>query len=347
MTNYTLTFEPSQKQGNFPQGVSIRDAALELGILIESPCAGLGFCGKCKVKIPDGAGPVTAAERVKLTQDELDSNVRLACQATLQSDITCVIPQENQVLPEQISVAGLQGHFPLNPDVQAISLNVPKPQLSDKYFLWEALQQELQKSGYSQVQPTLVNLTQLQKASSQSSGEFTVVMFQEELLEITTENVQTNLYGIAIDIGTTTVVMKLLELKTGKVLGVRSAENRQYQYGADVISRLNYVESHDDGLHQLHNLIIGQLNDLTETLTTLTGISQAQIYSAVITGNTVMQHLFLGINPLSLASAPYYPVFQGSVITAASALDLQFKPTHESGPSQTSPRSLVGTSQAF
>jgi len=341
MATCSITFQPAKKHGVFPRGISFRDAALEVGILIESPCGGLGSCGKCKVIIPEGAGGLTASEYEQLTQNERNKNVRLACQATVREDATCIIPQESQVLPEQISIEGIQGHFPLQPDVQAVTLSLSKPALSDKYFLHEAVQEQLTQSGHQKVTPSLEALSRLQELAERSPDGISVILYQDEILEITSGGIEQSLYGVAIDIGTTTVVLKMLDLRTGEVLGVQSAENQQKRFGADVISRLEFVGSQSDGLQYLHYEILEQLNVSLETLSNEANINQEQIYAAVITGNTVMQHLFLGINPKTLASAPYYPVFQGPVVARSSDLGLNL---HSNAYFYTSPNlaSFVG-----
>lgn len=341
MTPCSITFHPAKKHGGFPQGISFRDAALELGILVESPCGGLGSCGKCKVIIPEGAGELTVSEYEHLTQNERNKNVRLACQATILNDTACIIPEDSQVLPEQISIEGMQGHFSLRPDVQAVTLSLPEPALSDKYFLQEALQDELHKSGHQQVTLSLKALGRLQEIAETSPDEISVILYEDKILEITSGEMKRLLYGVAIDIGTTTVVLKMLNLCTGEVLGVQSAENKQKRFGADVISRLEFMGSQPDGLQHLHDEILEQLNELLDILSAEAEVNRKQIFSAVVTGNTVMQHLFLGINPKTLASAPYYPVFQGPVIARSSELGLNL---HSNAYFYTSPNlaSFVG-----
>jgi len=322
MSDSKVTFQPSKKHGVFPRGSSFRDAALELGIVVESPCGGLGGCGKCKVIIPDGGGEFTVSERTQLTEQELAENIRLACQATIQEDTVCIIPEESQVLPEQISVEGVRGHFPLRPDLHSITLSLPKPQLSDKYFVWEALREKLGRSEHRPILPSLEVLEQLQRVSTKSHDEISAVLYQDRLLQVTSGDNQFPLYGIAIDIGTTTVIVTLFDVQSGELMGVQSAENAQKQFGADVISRLEFAVSHSNGLQQLHYAIFEQINELLEKLSDEAEIQQENIYLAVITGNTVMQHLLLGINPETIASAPYYPVFQGPITTRASDVGL-------------------------
>ena len=244
--------------------------------------------------------------------------IRLSCQALIQGDCTCTILPESRAAGDQILEHGLSSDFPLDPDCTKLALNVAPPRLGQKYFDFEAVLQAVSGQwSAGTVQPSLSVIRTVPTVLRASDHHVTAVLDQNRLLVLEPGDTSSRLYGLAVDIGTTTVVAKLIDLRTGEVCAVSSALNAQEAYGADVITRTKYLIEHPGGLDLLHRLIIEQINRLAEDLCNKAGIQASEIYRAVLVGNTIMQHLAVGVDPRHLAAAPYTPAFQGPVTIQA------------------------------
>ncbi|MDZ7291534.1 MAG: ASKHA domain-containing protein [candidate division KSB1 bacterium] len=323
MPEHKILFLPGKKTAYFDEGITFLDAALELGIIIESTCAGIGTCAKCKVNIKDGVSPPSKIEEQLLTPQELGKGVRLSCQARLIGDSICVVPPESQIFGDQIMIEGRRGHFPLNPDIKKILVKVPPAELGEKYFDFERFLLQLRKKGVAISRYPFQAVREIADLLRSHDYQVTAVVDQSDLLAIEAGDTTRTMYGVAFDIGTTTVAAKLLDLNTGQVVAVASALNPQKKYGADVISRINHIVEHPGGLELLHRLIIKQMNELLAQLCAQAEISPKDIYKLCLVGNTVMQHLVLNIDPRNLAYMPYTPVFQGPAMLNAKELGLK------------------------
>ncbi len=327
MAEHKITFLPHKKSGFFEKGISIRDAALELGILIESDCAGIGTCAKCKVNVKDGVSSPSQVEKNLLARHELDKGVRLSCQAQIAGNSLCVIPPESQPMAGQILTSGMVGQTTLDPDIKKVLLNVPSSRLGEKYFDFEKVLNLLGQKGHLIRNYDFQIVRNLPELRHGDENAFTAVIDQEELLAIESGDTSDSLYGVAVDIGTTTVAAKLLNLNTDEVLAVISAANPQSAHGADVVSRIKYIVEHPGGLKRLNRLIIKLINGLLTSLIENAGIRATKIYKLTLAGNTVMQHIALNIDPRNLAYSPYTPVFQGPVTLKAKSLGIEINPT--------------------
>jgi uncharacterized 2Fe-2S/4Fe-4S cluster protein (DUF4445 family) len=323
MPEHKILFLPSRKTAHFESGTTFRDAALELGIVIESTCAGIGTCAKCKVNIKEGVCSPAKVEEQLLTPQELAKGVRLSCQARLTGDSICVVPQESQIFGDQIMTEGRKGRFALDPDVKKILVQVPPAELGEKYFDFEKLLAQLQQRGRRISQYDFHAVRSIAPLLRDNDYRLTAVVDQGHLLALEAGDTTQTLYGVAVDIGTTTVAAKLLNLHSAEVVAVASALNPQKAYGADVISRINYIVEHPGGLELLHRLIIKQMNELITQLCVKAEIQPENIYKLAVAGNTVMQHIVLNIDPRHLAYKPYTPAFQGPATLAAKALGLK------------------------
>ena len=326
MSDHKILFLPGKKTAHFEAGTAFRDAALELGIIIESACAGLGTCAKCKVNIKDGVTPPATVEEQLLTPPELAKGVRLSCQARLTGDSVCIVPQESLTFGDQIMTEGKTGRFTLNPDLKKICVYVPPAELGEKYFDFEKFLAQLQQRGCYVSRFNFSAVRKIAGLLRNHDYKITAVVDQEHLLTIEAGDTTAILFGVAFDIGTTTVAAKLLNLHNGEVAAVASALNPQRAYGADVIARVNYIVEHPGGLELLHRLIIKQMNELLAQLCASAAIQSKNIYKLPVAGNTVMQHIALNIDPRNVAYTPYTPVFQGPATLDAKELGLQIHP---------------------
>ncbi len=323
---HKIKFIPYNKSGYFEHGITVRDAALELGIIIESDCAGIGSCAKCKVEIKEGANPPTTVEQQLFTIQELKKGMRLACLSSITDDSLCLVRTAPNPGDEKIMTDGLLGEVHLNSDIQKVLVKINPSQLGEKYFDFEQLIETLQQQGYTISNYNFQITKDLSRVLRIKDCFVTAVIDQEYLLAVEPGDTTQILYGVAVDIGTTTVAIKLVDLVTGDVIAVNSAGNPQAAYGSDVVSRLNYIIQHPGGLKRLNQLIIKLINGLIKNLTDEAGIKLDEIYKVVLAGNTVMQHIALNIDPRNLAHKPYTPAFQGPATVDAKSLGIKINP---------------------
>ena len=323
MAEYKIHFLPGKKSACFEEGINFRDAALELGLIIESTCAGIGTCAKCKVIIQEGANPPTKVEDLLLTPKDIAKGVRLSCQALLRGDSVCTIPQESQLFKDQIITEGTKGVFPLEPDTRKLFIQLHAPQLGEKYFDFERLLAALQVGSDEKIHYNFHLTRKIASLLRDNDFEVTAILDQNNLLSVEPGDTSNLLYGIAVDIGTTSIASKLINLTNGETIAVTSALNPQRTYGADVISRINYVVEHKGGLELQHRLVIKEINKLIAKLCADAEIKSKNIYKITVAGNTVMQHILLNIDPRNLAYSPYTPVFQGPLTIAAEEIGIE------------------------
>jgi uncharacterized 2Fe-2S/4Fe-4S cluster protein (DUF4445 family) len=322
MSEYQILFLPARQSSSFEEGTTFLDAALELGILIESTCAGLGDCAKCRVVIPSGATPPGSVEERLLTPQELEKGVRLSCQARVSSKGVCLVPETSRLVGDQIMVEGYRGALTFKPDLRKVHCTLDRPELGMKYFDAEELGRRLGVPVNSNLR-AVRDLPGLLQAHDYS---VTAVIDQDRLIGVEGGDTTARCYGVAVDIGTTTVATKLVDLCQGRVAGVASALNPQKSYGADVVSRIHYCIEHEGGLELMHRLIVRQISELIGKLCTQAGIESTEVYKISVAANTVMQHFFLKIDPRSVATMPYAPAFQGPITVGAAELGIPINP---------------------
>ncbi|RMD97461.1 MAG: DUF4445 domain-containing protein, partial [Calditrichaeota bacterium] len=252
MAEFRIRFLPGRKSAVFEKGITLRDAALALGILIESDCAGIGTCGKCKVEVKGKLNPPTAVEKKLLSRQELQKGIRLSCQALLVNPCTVIVPQSSTSIGDQIlTESGLQ-QTPLNPDIRKVRVELPEHRLGEKYFVFEQLLTALRQKNILVAHFPLSAVRDLTQWLQQGKRTLTAVIDQNQLLAFEPGNTTDVLFGVAIDIGTTTLAAKLIDLTRGDVQAVASAVNPQRAHGADVIARIHYTIEHAGGLKQLN-----------------------------------------------------------------------------------------------
>ncbi len=323
MSEYKVLFFPNKQKSFFEQGTTLRDAAMQLGIVIESTCGGKGTCGKCRVIVKDSVSPLAESERLLLSAQEIAEGVRLSCQAYVQGETVVIIPIESRAFGDQIITEGIKGKFHLDPDIRKILIKMPEHRIGEKYFDYESIMKVLADRTIQIQQASLDTIRRIPHIVREANGRITAVVDQERLLTIEPGDTTDALYGVAIDIGTTTVVVKLVDITTGHTIAVTSALNPQKAYGDDVVSRVNYGIEHPNGLELLHRSIIGLLNELITEACGKAGISVRRVYKLTVVGNTVMNHLALGIDPRHIAFMPYTPVVRGPLTVPTKELGIE------------------------
>ncbi len=270
---------------------------------IETPCGGKGTCGKCLVRVEgDGASGVTEIEKKKLSETELARGFRLACSTRITGDITVTLNDKSGHIVILEDSTDFQEH--LNPCIKKKYVSLSKPTLEDQRDDLKRLRDELNLPDH---RITLKEIGKLPLLLRDNGFSATAVYNDAQILTVEQGNTEDINYGLAVDIGTTTVVVYLLDMSSGKKIGVASGLNVQKSYGQDVIARINHTMTDDQGLETLHNGIIGQLNELIDSLVATHKIDRKSIYSMTIAGNSTMMHLAAGIPPKNIAAAPFIP----------------------------------------
>lgn len=301
MTQHKVKIIPDNIEMLVEDNTPLKELFTEKGINFEFPCGGLGVCKRCKVKVVKGD-----------SHEEV-----LACQLKVNRDLTIEIPSREE--QHNILVKGLERQVALEPLVKKLPLELPKPTLADNVDDWTRL------AGENGVAPKLRVLQQLPDKLREKDFKIVIVIANDEIVAIEGQDSKDTLYGIAFDIGTTTIAGFLIDLKTGKELAQVSTLNPQVKYGADVISRINYAKS-DEGLERLHREIINGINGLIKKAAKQVGCSITDIYVLTVAGNTTMHHLFLKIQPKSLAATPYVPVVTEALVVDAKEINIEINP---------------------
>jgi len=292
-------------------------------ISIPSICGGRQFCGKCKVEIlngPETLNRYTAEELDSLSYLEREMGYHLACAVEITEDIEVQVvsmEEEARIMTDSIATSS-----DLEPDVHKYHLMLEKPDLSD------------QRSDLKRIEDALdIDITAskevlqvLPRVLRDNDFDVTVALIEDELVSVEAKNNTASKYGIAVDIGTTTVVGFLMDMNTGVQLDVYSFLNPQRAYGADVISRIDHTIKNPEGLEELGDMIICGINDMVAVLAERNGLSRDNIYEMTLAGNTVMIHLFLKIPVKYIATSPFTPVLTKRYAVKAGEIDVSINP---------------------
>jgi uncharacterized 2Fe-2S/4Fe-4S cluster protein (DUF4445 family) len=295
-----LAFVSNGAKVRIPAGVTIFDAASWNGIAIDSTCGGHGTCKKCKVRIADGAVPVSSLDTRAFSPDELRDGWRLACRAEAMADLQIEVPPLT-TRPKAATV-GVGRQVILRPAVQKRYLELAEPSLSDQR---SDIERVLDAVDDLELRVDLQVLRSLGKVLRDADYKVTAVVVDEALIDVQPGDTTGSRYGIAFDLGTTTVVATLLDLSTGTPMAVGSMLSKQQPFGADVISRISAVMLQPDNLGRLTELAHASLSELVEEVCDQARIDPLDVYEIALAGNATMTHLALGIDPEPLGVAPF------------------------------------------
>ena len=322
-TKVSIEFRPHDKVTRVPPGMTIFNAANWIGLPIDSTCGAKGTCGKCKVRILRGNNGATAADRRIFTEEELADGWRLSCRSEANSDVVCHVPR--LMGNPKAALMGFDRHVILNPNVYKIPLALTPPTLEDQRSDFSRIRDALEPEGYA-VEASLNLLRQLPAVLRGNDWHVTAVVVGHELVSVEGGDTSDRLFGLAFDIGTTTVVGMLIDLNSGAPVAVRSALNGQAVQGADVISRISYTMLHEDGLSELNGVILRTLNGLIAQLLDEGEVAPHEVYEVVTAGNATMQHLFLGVDPEPIGLEPFIPAVEDMVQSSAQEIGLDILP---------------------
>ncbi|MFW5867547.1 MAG: ASKHA domain-containing protein, partial [Armatimonadota bacterium] len=311
-----ISFKPGGEAGQVEEGTTILAAAESLGVSISAPCGGRGRCGRCRVIAENGCAPPTQAETDLLTGEELRNGVRLACEAELVEDAQIILPSDSRTVKGKILSDDAREEVTINPNVRGYSVELTEPGLTDQRSDFERVADGLGvPSGELKIhRDALAHLPGVLRENDFHVG---VVTVGDVVAAIRAPDHEPCCVGAAVDVGTTTVVAYLVDMRTGERIATASELNPQARYGHDLISRIEHVQSAVTGLDDLRRLIVDLINRLLAEATADAGVRRRDIYEVAVVGNTCMHHLFLGLDPRHLAHAPYVPVTRAPIELSA------------------------------
>ena len=295
-----LVFEPGARRVRVPHGVTMFDAASWNGIAIDSTCGGHGTCKKCKIKVADGAAPISPLDVRAFSPGELRDGWRLACRALATTDARIEVPP--LVTRPKAATVGVGRQVILRPAVQKRYTELAEPSLADQATDAERLLAALDDLEPRVDLPVLRSLGRVLRAADYK---VTAVIVDDALIAVEPGDTSARRFGIAYDLGTTTVVATLLDLSTGTPVAVDSVLNAQQPFGADVITRISATMLDPAALDRLTGLAQQTLAELAATVCEQGGVDPAEVYEVAVAGNATMTHLVLGIDPEPLGVAPF------------------------------------------
>jgi len=338
MTEFNVTFKSFNKSIRVARGTELLDAAVKCGIVLNASCGGEGLCGKCRVIIK--SGKVKAGPSRLISAEDSKDGVVLACQTIVESDLKVDIPKESLGLHEKLShdaeeftkgeILKQEKAYPFSPLVRKIYLELLPPSADDNLSDLDRIARELApKIEHLHLSTRLSGMKHLSDVLRESGFKVTVslgyINGSLEILAVESGDTHKANYGMAFDIGTTTVAGQLVDLNNGDILGTRIAFNKQSAFGSDVITRIIYA-SEADGLKQLNEAVVGNINEIIEDLAGERDLRLGDIYSLACAGNMTMMHLLLEIDPSNIRKAPYIPTTVVFPAMHASELDVEINP---------------------
>jgi uncharacterized 2Fe-2S/4Fe-4S cluster protein (DUF4445 family) len=322
----TIIFEPIGLSLQVSTGQSIYEAALKAHVPIGGECGGVGKCGKCQVIIEQqqSVSPISRVEQDILTKDEITAGRRLACQAKIIDDLSVYIPPDISGESRRIQVDSVDKFITPNPMIRKLAIHLQKPHLKDLRADFERLVDGV--DYFQNLEMNLDVLTKIPKLLRDSNWIVSVVLWDnKKIIAIEPEDTTLDCYGLAVDIGSSKIVVQLINLNTGETVATHGAENPQLMYGEDVVERIRISEE-KGMLKHLQKIVVQEINNLLNMMTEETGVNPTNIYEMVVVGNTVMNHIFLGVSPRNIAFSPFTPVFSSPFNAEVSDIGLNINP---------------------
>jgi uncharacterized 2Fe-2S/4Fe-4S cluster protein (DUF4445 family) len=318
-----VVYQPFDKTTRVPPGTTLFSAAHWIGLPIDSTCGGRGTCGKCKVQVLQGSAEITTADRKQLRAAELEAGWRLSCQAKVYEDTTVTVPELLRV--PKAATMGVNRLVLLDPNVRKVFVELAEPSLEDQRSDIERLRDALTAEGFD-MKADLQGLRALPAALRAAEFKVTAVLGGDQLIAVEAGDTRDESYGIAFDLGTTTVVGTLMNLRTGMAEAVRSTLNGQAPFGADVISRISHAMQGDEAKAELREAVLGTMNGILAQLYEAAGVARERVYEMVVVGNATMLHLLLGIDATPISMMPFTPAFRDPLYLPAREVGLDIHP---------------------
>ncbi|HEX9124352.1 MAG TPA: ASKHA domain-containing protein [Actinomycetota bacterium] len=322
MRKLEITYLPSGRAARVPSGTSLFNAAHWAGLPVESTCGGRGTCGKCRVRVVEGLAEPTAADHRHLSAEEIAGGWRLSCRSEVWSDTTCEVP--GLLRTPKAATMGVGRFVLLEPNARKFRLELVEPTLEHPRSHLRRLRDALLDEGLEVTwRPSL--LPHLAAIAAQG-GPLTATVVGDRMIEVERGDTTDRMFGIAVDVGTTTVVTTLVDLRSGAAAAVESTINRQAPFGADVIARIGHAMTGEEGLADLRTAALATVNGLVESVCVTAGVARGLVVEMVVVGNATMLHLLLGVDPRSIAVSPFVATFLEPQDLRAADIGLEIHP---------------------
>ena len=339
-TDALVVFMPSGKRGRFPLGTPILKAARSLGVDIDSVCGGRGICGRCQVEVSEGEfaklgvnskatnlSAFGAVEQRYADRRGLKNGRRLSCSSLLQGDLVIDVPPDSQVHKQVVRKRAEMRAIELDPVVRLHYVEVIEPNMHDPSGDLQRLMQALAAQwGLAGLDCDLRVIQHLQKALRQGNWTVTVAVHHGKQITAVWPGFHDKAYGLAFDVGSTTIAGHLCELSTGDVVASAGIMNPQIRFGEDLMSRVSYVMMNPGGDADMTRVVREAINGLAASVANEARIDIKDILEATFVGNPIMHHLLLGIDPTELGGAPFALASDSSLTFWASEIDLRIHP---------------------
>mgnify|MGYP002061519936 CR=1 FL=1 len=340
-----IVFTPSGKRGSFDGGTKVLDAARQLGVDIDSVCGGRAICGRCQINVLvgdfakhnihsdfDSVTDITEAEKKYAQRRGLDEDRRLSCQSILKSDAVIDVPASSQVHQQVVRKENESHDIDINPIIKPYYVNVAKQKEKSlkkqsnfslheiKTFKISVEEPDMHKGtgdlsrlkvalceewGLDNLTCSLEVLQSLQTVLREGEWKVTVAVRNNEEIIAVFPGFKDEMFGIAVDVGSTTIAAHLCDLSTGEVSGSAGLMNPQIRFGEDLMSRVSYIMMNEGGEKDLTRVVREAINEILTTIITENNIDAEDILEMTLVGNPIMHHLVLGIDPTELGAAPF------------------------------------------
>jgi uncharacterized 2Fe-2S/4Fe-4S cluster protein (DUF4445 family) len=326
MNKIEVRFLPENKTVRAVRGASVLELAREARVEIESSCNGSGTCGKCLVRHMEGIVEEPHSDEFRfLSSDSLAQGIRLACRVKANGNSAFAVVRDSGG-KERILAEGFMPPFELDPEIRKIYLELPVPSLDNALDDISRIEQALNLK----IENTPVSLLREIPGVLRDTGyKATFILSGDRLLGVESGDTSTVNFGVAVDIGTTTVVLSLCDLSAGVELVACSSINPQKAFGLDVLSRIWHAREKDRGLDELRHAIVKCINSLIANACIKAGVERKNIYEMTVAANSTVMHLFLGIDPSGIGRSPYVPAFTKAQTFPASELGIEVSPFGE------------------
>ena len=314
-----VVFTPSGRRGRFPVGSPVLQAARSLGVDIDSVCGGRGICGRCQVLVSEGEfakhglvsraenlSPVSPVEQTYCSTQPMDAGRRLSCSTQVLGDVVIDVPSSSQVHKQVVRKEAEAHDVELDPLIRLHFVEVQQPDMHDPSGDLRRLEDALEfEWRLTDLACDVIVLQQLQTALRQGDWKVTVAVHAGQQIVAVWPGFREHAYGLAIDVGSTTIAAHLCHLASGEVVASAGVMNPQIRFGEDLMSRVSYVMMNPGGEKEMTAAVRAALNDLAAEVSRQAGIVPQDILEATFVGNPIMHHLLLGINPVELGGAPF------------------------------------------
>jgi uncharacterized 2Fe-2S/4Fe-4S cluster protein (DUF4445 family) len=340
MTDALVVFTPSGKRGRFPVGTSLLQAARTLGVDIDSVCGGRALCGRCRVLVMEGdfskhgvnsrasnLSPLSAAEQQFGRRRPLPEGHRLSCSTRIEGDLVVDVPASSQVHRQVVRKAADSRVITLDPVVHLHYVEVKQPDMHDPSGDLQRLLNALREEWSLQdLQCDLQVLQTLQPTLRAGEWQVTVAVHAESRIIGIWPGLHEQLFGMAVDVGSTTIAAHLCDLESGEVVASTGSMNPQIRFGEDLMSRVSYSMMNPGGAQQMTEAVHAALDELAVEVAREAGVAVNDILEVTLVGNPIMHHLLLGIDPVELGGAPFALATDGALTIRASEIGLKLHP---------------------